>query len=59
MKGISREHTFWCGVEECCVWRQFAIHFQRDAIKTARRHGWRYTPSEGWVCPRHKKTKEK
>lgn len=47
---ISREFTVWCG--RCNRWDQTSDVNTVGAMKKwARRHGWKLTKGDGWVCP--------
>jgi len=49
---ITKEHTFWCGNEECGEWEQITSNTQSYAIKIAKLKGWKNTKPTGWICPK-------
>ena len=48
---ISTTLTVWCG--RCVVWEHADQEFKKaQAGEWARRHGWRLTRLDGWLCPK-------
>jgi hypothetical protein len=46
---ISTQKTVWCGGPNCSQWEQVAAGRH---IQTWKRHGWKKTRKEGWLCPK-------